>query len=140
MVEEMYGPPSAPCWRWTGSRVTSASLRVSTTAWQGASARVTSNTFRLVAKPPLHFAQQLVGRDAECGRDPVAPAHHVAHQLGLLRPSGVEQHRLAVAFHHLGKASEIDRVFPHLQLVGAQAFDEAAQAETLEVHGVRAQV
>ena len=94
----------------------------------------------LVAKPPLHLFQKLGRLHAERLRDAGAAAHHIADQFRLLRPGGAEQHRLAVALHHLGKAGEIDRLVAGVEFVRAKAFDEAAQPEPLEVDGVRAQV
>ena len=95
---------------------------------------------RLVAKPPRHFLHQLVRLDAERRRDPRAAAHDVADQFRLLGTGGAKQHRLLVALHHLGDAGEIDRLVAGVEFGVAEALDEAAQPEPLEVHGIRAQV
>ncbi len=94
----------------------------------------------LVAQPPRHFRHELVRLDAERLSDPGAAAHDIADKLGLLWAGRAEQHRFRVALHHSGEAGEIDGRVAGVEFLRAKAFDETAQPEALEVHGIRPQL
>ncbi len=93
--------------------------------------------FGLVAQPPRHFLHEFVRLDAECLSDPGATTHDIADKFGLFRAGRAEQHRFRVALHHIGEAGEVDGGAASVEFLCAEAFDEAAQPEALEVNGIR---
>jgi hypothetical protein len=81
-----------------------------------------------------HLLQQPLRRGAERVREARAAAGDVAGERSALRAGPAEPHGLRVAFEHAGHIRQRHRSFDFLQLLGAERVEEAAQAETLEIH------
>ncbi len=71
IAAEMKGPPSLPCWRWTGSLVRSTSEPVSTICCTGASSRPTS------MNSGLRRSRRRISGNSFCGGTPKACANRV---------------------------------------------------------------
>ncbi len=83
------------------------------------------------------FGGQLVRRDTEGARDAAAAAGDIADEFMPLRAGGAEPHRFRIVLEHGGDVGEIDRLAAALKFFGRQVFDKAAQAEAIEVRGLR---
>ena len=111
----------------------SASSPVSTTSCTGASRARNIDDVRLVAQPALDLGQQLAGATPKARAMRARLPVDVADQLLPLRPDRAEQHGLGIAFEDRRDVGEIGQARAGLELVGRQALDEAAQAETIEI-------
>ena len=85
-----------------------------------------------VAQPPQQLGQQRGRLAAEGACDPRAACGHVADELLTLGADGAEQHGFGVAFELCRHISEIGRRMHGFEVL-AQAFDEAAKPEALEL-------
>ncbi len=89
---------------------------------------------RLGGEAALDLGGEPLRRDAEGAGDAGAARHHIADQFLALRTRGAEMHRARIAVEDLGDAGEIDRSIAALDFAAVrQVFDEAAQAEAIEI-------
>ena len=131
------GAPSAPCPRWTGSVVRSASSPVQHDLLHRRLGARDIEHVGLVAQPPQQLRQELVRLDPEGARDPRAAAGDVADELLALGTDRAKQHRLGIAFEDSRDIGEVGRLAarsrahrPALRRSGAGGSDRHRPAST----------
>ena len=90
---------------------------------------------RAVAQAPQHLRHHLRGRHAEGLGDALAAAADAGDQLLPLGADIAEQDRFRIAIDDAGDIGEIGLALADFQLIRAEALDESAQAEAVEIHG-----
>ena len=131
MAAEMKGPPSLPCWRWTGSLVRSTSAPVTTTCCTGASSRPTS------MNSGLRRSRRRISGKSFCGGTPKACANPRAARQRIaderVAAGGVEQHRFRIGFERVRDLGELGDAGPALQLLCVEPVDERPQPIAFEI-------
>src|SRR5262245_65754695 len=113
MAAEMNGPPSLPCWRWTGSAVRSTSAGQHHLLHRRLVA-ADLDEFRLEAQPAQVLGQQLLRRNAEGVRDARAARQHIADKR--MAAGGFEQHGFRVGLERAGDLAQSGLARPALEL------------------------